>query len=87
VLRRLPFFKILALGQIALLARRHLQQLSPVERRRLVELARHGWKLAPPERKELRRLVGKLEPRAFAGGAADAFSPLPLPKRLMGGRR
>ena len=52
-----------------------------------MELARRAWKLEPAERKEVRQLVSKLEPRAFAGGAADAFSPFPLPKRLMGGRR
>jgi hypothetical protein len=87
VLRRLPFFKILAFGQIALLARRHLQRLSPAERKRLTDLVRHGLKLSPQERKELTSLLGKLEPRAFAAGAADAFSPLPLPRRLAGRRR
>jgi hypothetical protein len=86
VLRRFPFLRILALGQIALLAHRHLQQLSPAERRRLKNLVTRAWKLDPRERKELTRLLGKLQPRAFAAGAADAFSPLPLPKRLMSGR-
>jgi hypothetical protein len=32
----------------------------------------------------LRRLLGKLEPRAFAVIAANAFSPVPLPRRLAG---
>jgi hypothetical protein len=39
-----------------------------------------------PERRELRELVAKLDPRAFAGGAADRLSPVPLPKRLTGAR-
>lgn len=87
MLRRLPFFKILAFGQIALLAKRHLDRLQPAERKRLAELVRRGFKLDKKERKELTRLLGKLEPRAFAAGAADAFSPLPLPRRLTGRRK
>jgi hypothetical protein len=38
------------------------------------------------ERAELRRLLGKLEPRSLAADTADAFSPVPLP-RWLGGRR
>jgi hypothetical protein len=86
VLRRLPFFKLLAIGELALLARRHLMQLPPADRKRLAELVRRGWKLDPAERGELKGLLGKLEPRAFAGSAANAFSPLPLPRRLTGRR-
>ena len=85
--RRLPFFKVLALAEIALLARRHLQSLTPVERQRMVELVRRGRRLTPAERLELRELTAKLEPRVFAGGVADAFSPVPLPRRLTRGRR
>jgi hypothetical protein len=84
-LRRLPFFKILAIGQVALLARRHFQQLDPEQRRRLAELVRRARSLSAEERRELREIVGRLEPRAFAAGAADAFSPLPL--RRFGRRR
>jgi hypothetical protein len=87
VLKRIPFFKILAIGQIALLAKRHLDRLTPAERKRLAGLVRRGFKLNRRERKELRRLAGKLEPRAFAAGAADAFSPLPLPKRRLSGKK
>jgi hypothetical protein len=86
-MRRLPFFKILAVAQVALLARRHLAALTPIERRRLGELVRHGHRLSGPERRELRDLVMKLEPRAFAAAAADHMSPFPLPKRMLGGRR
>jgi hypothetical protein len=85
--RRLPFFKVLAIAQLALLARRHLQALTPPERGRMAELARHGHRLTPAERAELRELAGKLEPRAFAAAAADAFSPVPGTGRVLRGRR
>src|SRR5689334_8941433 len=85
-IRRLPFFKVLAVVQIALLARRHLTALSPYERRRMAELARRGAKLTSEERREFIGLAAKLEPRAFAVHAADHFSPLPLPKRMLSGR-
>jgi hypothetical protein len=84
--RRLPFFKVFALAQLALLARRHLTQLQPHERRRLGALVRRGPGLQAHERAELRELVGRLQPRSFAFAAADAFSPWPLP-RFLGGRR
>ena len=85
--RALPFFKILAIAQVALLVRRHLVVLTPMERRRMAELARHGHHLSADERHELYDLVMKLEPRAFAVSAADYVSPFPLPKRLLRGRR
>jgi hypothetical protein len=81
---RMPLFKLLALAQVALLARAHLKRLKPDERHRLTELARKGRHLSPEEKTELRTLLGKLEPRAFAVGAADRFSPVPLPRRLAG---
>ena len=84
MLRRMPYFKLLALGQTALLAHRHLRRLDAGDRRRLAELVRRGHDLDRAERDELRRLVGKLEPRAFAYTTANAFSPLPLPRRLAG---
>ena len=84
MLRRMPFFKLLAIGQAALLARRHLRRLSSRDRRRLGQLVRRGPRMDPRERKELLRLIGKLEPRAFAANTADAFSPVPLPRWLGG---
>ena len=87
VARRLPFLKVLAIVQLALLARRHLQAVSPADRRRMMELARRGHRLSPAERDELRALAGKLEPRAFAGAMADALSPVPLSGRIIRGRR
>ena len=89
--RRLPMFKLLAIAEIALLARDHLGRLEPTERRRLFELVRTGRgrtrNLSPEEREELAGLVAKVEPRLFAGMAADKISPLPLPRRLIEGRR
>jgi hypothetical protein len=73
--------------QLALLARRHLNALTPAERRRLAELARHPHRLSHDERQELVDLALKLEPRAFAGAVADWMSPVPLPRRLRVGAR
>jgi hypothetical protein len=83
VARRLPFFKLLAVAEVALLVRRHLARLTPAERRRLAELARKGFRTDPLEREELRAIVGKLEPAAFAAAAADAVSPIPLGPRVL----
>jgi len=82
MLSRLPFFKLVAIVQVALLVRRHLKALTPIERRRMAELARRPHHLSADERRELRTLAMKLEPGAFAGAAANHLSPLPLPKTL-----
>jgi hypothetical protein len=88
-LRRIPAVKLIALGEIALLARNHVGKLEPAERRRLLELVRQGHgrpsHLSAREREELSRLVAKAEPRLFAGVAADKLSPVPLPKRFKNG--
>ena len=90
-LKRLPVMKVLALGEIALLARDHARLLEPAERRRLLELVRHGRgrpsNLSPAEREELAELVARAEPRRFAGLAADKLSPVPLPRRVVEGPR
>jgi hypothetical protein len=86
LMRRLPFLKILAVAEVAMLVRRHMRALQPDERRRMAQLVRRGRGLTPAERQELRGLVARLEPRAFAGAAADAFSPVPLPRWLRGRR-
>jgi len=77
--RRLPWFQLLSLLEVALLARRHLQALTPDERHRLTELVRHGRRLSRPEREELRALAAKLELRDFATGAAAKLSPVRVP--------
>ncbi len=88
--RRLPVFRLLAIGEIALLARDHVSKLDPEERRRLLTLVRKGKgrtrDLGVEERDELQRLVAKAEPRLFVGTAADKLSPVPLPRRFRQGR-
>jgi hypothetical protein len=85
--RRMPFFKLLAVGQTVLLARRHLLQLDGDDRRRLRELVMRGKAMNAAERDELRGLLSKLEPTAFAFATADAFSPIPIPGRRWRQRR
>ena len=90
-LKRLPVLKVLAIGEIALLARDHVSLLEPDERRRLLGLVRKGKgrtrNLSEHDREELALLVAKAEPRRFAGLVADKLSPVPLPKRVVNGPR
>src|SRR3954451_21727410 len=90
-LKRLPLFKLLAIGEIALLGWRHASRLTPEERMRLLHLVRTGRgrrrNLAPDEREELAALIAKAEPRRFMGAAADRLSPVPLPRRIVDGPR
>ncbi len=71
----------MAILQLLLLARTHLQGLSRDDRRRMADLVRRGHRLSKPERAELRRLAMKLEPGAFAKGAARQVSPLSRGKK------
>jgi hypothetical protein len=86
-----PVVALLSAAEVAKLAKDHLARLRPAERRRLLALiakARGGaGALSKRERAELSSLVAKLEPRAFVGSAADHFSPVPVPKRLLYGPR
>lgn len=89
-LRRIPVFRLLVLGEVALLARDHIERLEPRERRRMVVLIRDargrpGQNLAPREREELEQLIAKAEPKLFAAAAAQKLSPVPLPKRFRPG--
>ena len=86
VVKRLPFFRVLAIAEVALLARRHLARLDPAERRRLAALVRRGRSLTPAEREELRALVTRVEPRLLVGSALDRLSPVPLPRFITGRR-
>ena len=74
-----------------MLAQNHLARLTPAERRRLFALVRTGHgrraRLNDEERAELEALLVKLNPRLFVGSAADRLSPLPLPSRVLYGRR
>ena len=87
----IPIMKLVTAGEVALLARSHAMKLSAEERRRLIALVRKGrgrrTRLSPDEREELSGLVAKAEPRLFAGLVAQKFSPVPLPRRLVHGRR
>jgi len=88
-LRRLPVLKLLALAEVAMLAREHMIKLDRDERHRLVELIRLGHgrtrNLSPRERAELGQLVAKAEPRLFVGTAANKLTPIPIPPRLLHG--
>jgi hypothetical protein len=85
--RGFPFFRLLAIGQVLLLAWHHLSQLNGGERRRLLELLRRPRSLTAADKDELRALVRKLEPAAFAGSAARRMSPVGFPRRFSGARR
>jgi hypothetical protein len=78
--KHIPLFKLLAILQILLLARRHLQGLTREDRRRMTQLVRRGHRLSGPERRELRELAAKLEAGAFVRGAAVRASPLRVKK-------
>jgi hypothetical protein len=90
-LRRLPIYKVIAIGEVALLARSHIARLTPEERRQFVRLLRDARgrprNLSEADRDELQGLVAKTEPRLFAGHAVDRLSPVPLPRRLLFGAR
>lgn len=71
------WFRVLAIAQVALLARHHLTLLEPDERIRLAKLVsqsrgRPRKNLSANEREEMLRLARKLEPGAFAHGAWGA---------------
>jgi hypothetical protein len=82
-LRLIPFFRLVAIAKTVLRARRHWRGLDTTDRRRLRELVMRGSKMTAAERDEMRRLLAKLEPRAFALATADAFSPVRMPRWLV----
>lgn len=84
VARFMPIYRVIAIAEMALLAREHVTRLDGAERRRLAGLVRRRRELAPNEHDELRELTAKLAPREFAGSAAAKLSPVPLPRRLTG---
>jgi hypothetical protein len=81
LLKKMPLFRLLAIGKTALLARRHLRRLDADDRHRLLVLVRKGRGMKPRERDELRAILSKLGPREFAYATANAFSPVKLPRR------
>ncbi|HEU4702927.1 MAG TPA: hypothetical protein VFS37_10635 [Conexibacter sp.] len=74
--KKLPLLRLVALAQVGMLARRHLAALSPLERRRVLELGRRPHRLSRAEREELKRIAAKLEPRTFAENAFRTVSPI-----------
>jgi hypothetical protein len=90
-IRAIPLVGLLSAAEVAMLARDHYTRLNPAERARLRHLVKTGRgrtdRLTDRERGELEGLVTKLAPRELLGGAADKLSPVPLPRRLLYGRR
>lgn len=87
----IPLARLVAAARIIMLARQHWHKLEPAERQRVMVLVRqtHGRprNLSAGEKLELARLVAKADPRLFAGLVAKRFSPVPLPGRVVRGRR
>jgi hypothetical protein len=80
VVKRVPLVRLVLLAEVAMLAKAHYELLTPSERRRLVVLLRDAKgrprNLSERDRRELTKLVAKVEPKAFATNAAQKFSPL-----------
>jgi hypothetical protein len=86
-----PVARLLLVAEVAILAQRHLSKLDHSQRRRLftllVRTRGRPRSLTASERREFLYLLGRLEPRLLLGTAARRLSPVPLPKRLLYGRR
>jgi hypothetical protein len=89
-LRRLPVARLMAVAELVVLAREHIQKLEPHERRRLTELVRQGRgrpsKLSSKERRELGALLAKVEPRAFVQNAVAKVTGVPVGSKRRGKR-
>jgi hypothetical protein len=89
--RGLPLGSLLLVGEVGLLAGRHVARLDRPQRQRLVALARKSKgrlsDLSDSERDELASLLANLEPRLFVGSTLRKLSPVPIPKRLLYGPR
>jgi hypothetical protein len=86
-----PVARLLLVAEVALLAQRHLSKLDRAQRRRmftlLVRARGRPRSLTAAERREFGYLLARLEPRLLLGSAVRRVSPLPVPKRLLFGRR
>jgi hypothetical protein len=89
--RGVPVGRLLLVAEVAILAQRHLGRLDPAQRRRLFALlvrARGRPRSLPAgERREFLYMLAILEPRLLLGTAVRRLSPVPVPKRLLYGRR
>ena len=87
----IPVARLLLAGELALIAHRHLTRLDRVQRRRMFTLLARSRgrarRLSVAERGELALLLARLEPRLFLGTAIRRLSPVPVPKRVLYGRR
>jgi hypothetical protein len=86
-----PVARLLLVVEVAFLAQRHLSKLDGSQRRRLVTLLVRARgrprSLTGAERREFGYLLARLEPRLLLGTAVRRVSPVPVPKRLLYGRR
>jgi hypothetical protein len=82
-LRKLPVARLLALAELALLAREHYGKLKPHERRRILALVRRTRgrpsNLTRRERAELAALLAKTDPRLFVESAVRKVTGVPFP--------
>jgi hypothetical protein len=85
--KAVPLARLLTAAQVVMMARSHWHRLETYERRRVLYLVRRGRGLSIAERAELARLVAKADARLFAGLVAQRFSPVPLPRRIVRGKR
>jgi hypothetical protein len=86
-----PVARLLLIAEVLILTRRHLNRLDASQRRRLfllmIRARGRPRSLTAGERREFLGLLARLEPRLFLGTALQRLSPVPLPKRLLYGRR
>jgi hypothetical protein len=89
--RGVPVARLLLVAEVAILAQSHLSKLDRAQRRRLLTLLVRARgrprSLTAAERREFGYLVARLEPRLLLGRAVRRISPVPVPKRLLYGRR
>src|SRR5882757_6181778 len=87
----MPAARLLLVAEVLVVAQRHLSKLDPAQRRRLLTLLlrarRRGRSLTAAERREFLLLAARLEPRLLLGTAVRRLSPVPVPERLLYGRR
>lgn len=81
--KKIPAARLLVAAELLLLARRHVLMLDSHERRRVLELVRHGRgrrrNLSEHERRELAGLLQKMAPREFASTASKKLVGVSLP--------
>jgi hypothetical protein len=85
MLRRVPLARLVILAELAMLAKEHYERLTPQERRRLVLLLREAGgrpsNLTDRQRRELEKLIAKVDPKLFASNAFERFSPVAPTRR------